>query len=262
MAWLQTSLNEPESAHNIFSMKSARRKQKKSTGTLVLLRHGESRFNELNVFTGWLDVPLTVKGIEEAHTAAQHCKQFSYDAAFTSHLERAHETLLIALSHQKKTGVFQHESMKQYDISVHARPLLHGITIPVFTSRVLNERAYGDLQGMNKSAAAKKYGDEQIFKWRRGYIDRPPRGESLRDVYKRVMPYVQKMIVPRLQRFETLLVVGHGNTLRAIIKFMDKLRDDDIPFVDLPFGHPLVYHYRRDVFERIEGEYSFTRKLR
>ncbi|MBI4250126.1 histidine phosphatase family protein [Candidatus Uhrbacteria bacterium] len=243
-------------------MNPARRKQKKNTGALVLLRHGESRFNELNVFTGWLDVPLTVKGIEEAHAAARHCKQFSYDAVFTSHLERAHETLLIALSYQKKTGVFQHESMKQYDISMHAQSLLEPITIPVFTSRALNERAYGDLQGMDKSAAVKKYGDDQVFKWRRGYMDCPPRGESLRDVYKRVMPYFQKMIVPRLQRSETLLMVGHGNALRALIKFMDKIRDDDISFVDLPFGHPLVYHYCKGAFERVEGEYDFTRKLR
>lgn len=234
----------------------------KEKGTLVFVRHGESRFNELNVFTGWLDIPLSVKGIQEAHQVAEHCKQFSYDAVFTSHLERAHETLLITLARQKKIGLFDHQSAQRYDVSVGARPFLADKIIPVYTSRALNERAYGDLQGMNKTTAAKKYGTARLLKWRRGFFERPPHGESLQDVYKRVIPYVKKMIISRLKRNETLLLVGHGNTLRAVIKHIDSISDADIPFVELPFGRPLIYQYSRGRFDRVEGEYDFTRRLR
>lgn len=233
-----------------------------SQGILVLVRHGESRFNELNLFTGWLDVPLTENGIKEAHRVASHCKQFDYNAVFTSHLERAHETLLIILSNQKKIGVFQHESEKRYNISGSIDFQLSKKILPVCSSRALNERAYGILQGMNKKKVAQIYGESQIFKWRRGFNDKPPQGESLSDVYKRAIPYFKKMILPRLKGGQINLVVGHGNTLRALIKFLENIDNDKIPFINLPFGHPLIYEYKDKKFKRIEGAYNFERPMR
>ena len=221
-------------------------------GILVIVRHGQSRFNELDIFTGWLDVPLSEKGIREAHKVAKHCKNFDYDAIFTSHLKRAHETLAVILSKQNKIGVFQHQSDKKYDIPDAADPHLNKKILNVYTDRALNERAYGSLQGMNKKKATEIYGKLQVLKWRRGFFDRPPHGESLKDVYDRVVPYIEKVIIPRLKRGETNLIVGHGNTLRAVIKFLENIGDDKISFVDLPLGHPLVYEYKDGVIERTD----------
>lgn len=231
-------------------------------GTLVLVRHGESRFNTLNLFTGWIDVPLTVAGIEEALRAARHCKQFDYDVAFTSHLERAHETLLVILSEQKKIGVFQHESDTQYIISSGISSELEKKLLPIFTSKKLNERAYGILQGMNKQSANKKYGKKKVLGWRRGFSERPPNGESLKDVFRRVILFFEKNIHPRILRGETVLIVGHGNTLRAIIKFLEKIDDTKISLIDLPFAHPLIYTCLHDQFTRVEGSYTLRRPLR
>lgn len=231
-------------------------------GTLVLVRHGESRMNELNRFTGWIDIPLSEAGIQEAHVVTDHCKQFSYDAAFTSELERAHETLLIILSGQKNIGVFQHKGDERYNHLENAPDDFIANTIPIFTSEDLNERSYGDLQGLNKEAAVKKFGEDHVFKWRRGFSYRPPNGESLEDVYKRVIPYFEKEIHPRIKEGQTILVAAHGNTLRALIKFLEKIEDDQIPFVDLPTGHPIVYSYTKDVFTREEGEFTLKRPLR
>jgi len=230
-------------------------------GTLVLVRHGESRMNKLNRFTGWVDTPLSKAGIDEAHKVADHCRQFDYDAAFTSDLERAHETLLIILSHQRKTGVFQHEGNARYALK-KAPPDFTKKTLPIFTSEKLNERHYGDLQGLNKNSAIRTFGKTKVFNWRRGYTNRPPKGESLKDVYDRVVPYFEEYIHPRIKGGETVLVTAHGNTLRAVIKFLENIDDDQIPNVNLPTGHPLVYSCTKDVFNREEGAYRFNRPLR
>jgi len=231
-------------------------------GTLILVRHGESRLNELNIFTGWIDIPLNKKGLDEAHRVADHCRQFDYDAAFTSHLERAHETLLIILSHQKKIGVFQHEGNLGYNHFKKAPAEFVSETFPIFTSKNLNERFYGDLQGLDKNVASRTFGTAKVLKWRRGFKDQPPKGESLQDVYNRVVPYFEKYVHPRIKRGEIILVVAHGNTLRAIIKFLEHINNDQIPFVDIPTGHPLVYSCVKDQFTRVEGEYRFNRPLR
>lgn len=231
---------------------------------LVLVRHGESLFNKLNLFTGWVDVPLTKKGIQEARQVATHCQQFNYDSVFTSHLERAHETLLIILSYQQKIGVFQHSDEHLYNILKSMPAAIHKERIlPIYTNRALNERLYGDLQGMNKKQAGEIYGASQVFKWRRGFKDRPPQGESLKDTYKRAVPYFKKMIVPRLKKGESILVVSHGNTLRTIIKHIENITDDKIPFIHLPLATPIVYAYNKsNHFKRIEGTYNFERRLR
>lgn len=232
-------------------------------GRLVLVRHGESLFNKLNLFTGWLDVPLTEQGIKEGQGVAVHCQQFNYDAAFTSHLERAHETLLIILARQKRMGIFKHESADWYDMLKKAPegPDSEEI-LPIYSSQALNERAYGSLQGTNKDEAVGIYGLAQVLKWRRSFKAKPPEGESLEDVYKRATGYFNEMILPRLKNGETNLIVSHGNTLRAIIKDIESIDDDKIPLIDLPFAVPLVYEYKDGRFNRIEGEYNFRRVLR
>lgn len=235
---------------------------KKPKGTLVLVRHGESRFNEMNLFTGWLDIPLTEKGIDEARSVARHCEKFDYDAVFTSHLERARETLVIILSDQERIGIFHHSENERYDIPEDVRPLISESILPVYSNESLNERSYGLLQGMDKKKVADTYGDDQVLKWRRGFLDTPPGGESLKDVYDRSLKYFQETIMPRLEIGETNLIVAHGNTLRALIKFLDNIDDNKISFIDLPFGEPLVYEYEQGVFERVEGCYNFERILR
>lgn len=231
-------------------------------GTLVLVRHGESLLNKVDVFTGWIDVPLSKKGISEAHAAAIHCQQFAYDAAFTSHLERAHQTLLIILSYQQRLGIFQHQKSHRYSHIKEVADNYVFAAFPIFLSEHLNERFYGDLQGVNKRVADLQFTAADVLKWRRGFKDKPPSGESLQDVYRRVVPYFKELIHPRIKQGETILIVAHGNTLRAIIKYIEQIGDTQIPFVDLPTGHPLVYVYANDQFKRIDGEYRLDRPLR
>lgn len=228
-------------------------------GKLIIVRHGQSRFNQLNIFTGWLDVPLSEEGIKEAHNVAAHCEHFDYDAVFTSRLKRAHETLSVILSKQDKIGIFLHEGNDQYNIPDNLEPELSKKILRVYSDEALNERAYGALQGINKEKATQTYGASQVFKWRRGFSERPPQGESLKDVYGRVVPYIEKVVMPRLERGETILIVSHGNTLRAVVKYLENIEDDKIPFVNLPLGYPLVYEYRDQRVKRIEGDYAFDK---
>ena len=231
-------------------------------GILVLVRHGESRWNLCNRFTGWVDVPLSEKGIKEAEQCAEHCKHYKYSAAFTSRLTRAQETLLIILSKQNRTGVFQHEADARYSKWIKGSNRGSGSDIPVFASSALNERYYGLLQGLEKGAAEKKYGKEQVRSWRRGYTNRPPRGETLEEAHARMHPYLVKEILSRVRKGENVLVTAHGNTLRAAIKHLEGISDEQIALVDLPEAKPLIYEYRRGRFVRIEGEYKLDRPLR
>lgn len=224
-------------------------------GTLVLVRHGQSRFNELNIFAGWLDVSLSEKGIRQAHIVAEHCKHFDYDVVFTSHLKRAHETLTVILSKQSKIGIFQHESDERYNVESDIDSDLSKKILKVFSDRALNERAYGVLQGMDKGKAVEIYGKEQISKWRRGFSDKPPQGESLKDVTKRIVTYIEKDVMSHLKQGETILVVSHGNTLRALVKYLENIDDDKIRFISLPLGRPLVYEYNNGEIKRVEGKY-------
>lgn len=230
----------------------------KPIGTLVIVRHGQSRFNELNIFTGWLDVPLSEKGIEEAHKVAEHCMRFDYDKVFTSELKRAHETLTIILSKQSKVGIFYHSDRRYLPAAENENPRIK--LLKIYTSEALNERSYGTLQGMDKDKVRKAYGEQQVSIWRRSFEARPPEGESLKDVYERVVPYYEKDVVPSLEKGETDLLVGHGNNLRALIKHLENIADDQIPFIDLPLGTPLVYQYKDGKIVRTEGSYQLQAK--
>ena len=189
------------------------------TGTLVLVRHGQSEWNEKNLFTGWADVDLTERGIREAHKAAQALKErgIKFDEAFTSDLIRAQHTLDIIL-----------EDLGQADI-------------PITRDKALNERDYGNLVGMNKDEARRKWGEEQVHIWRRSFDVRPPGGESLKDTAERAVPYFEKHILPKVEAGENVLVSAHGNSLRAIIMWLEKLSPEEVLKLELETGVPILY---------------------
>jgi 2,3-bisphosphoglycerate-dependent phosphoglycerate mutase len=187
------------------------------TGTLILVRHGESQWNLENRFTGWVDVPLSPKGQQEARHAGELLKNYRFDYGFTSALIRAQDTLKIIL-----------EVTSQTDLTIER-------------DQALNERHYGDLQGLNKAETAAKFGDEQVHIWRRSYDVPPPNGESLKDTGKRVMPYYQQHIEPRVLAGQTILVVAHGNSLRSLVMRLENISEQDIPNLNIPTGEPLRY---------------------
>jgi 2,3-bisphosphoglycerate-dependent phosphoglycerate mutase len=184
---------------------------------LVLVRHGQSTWNLENRFTGETDVPLTPLGREEARAAGHKLTAIPFSHAFTSVLQRAIDTLSLVL-----------ETAKQQQV-------------PVTRNRALNERNYGQLQGQNKLTVAKQYGDAQVSIWRRSYATRPPGGESLEDTAARVIPYYQAAIAPLLQKQQDVLVVAHGNSLRALMMFLEKISEQDIADIDLPTAAPRAY---------------------
>jgi 2,3-bisphosphoglycerate-dependent phosphoglycerate mutase len=186
-------------------------------GRLVLLRHGESQWNLENRFTGWIDVPLSARGIQEAKNAGEKLRPYRFDRAFTSILQRANETLRLAVEVIGQTA------------------------IPTERDQALNERMYGELQGLNKAETAQKYGEDQVKIWRRSYDVRPPGGESLKDTAERVLPYYEKAIKPHLLAGETILIAAHGNSLRALVMELEHLTKEQVLELNIPTGAPLLY---------------------
>jgi 2,3-bisphosphoglycerate-dependent phosphoglycerate mutase len=218
--------------------------------TLVLIRHGESQWNRENRFTGWRDVPLSEKGVAEARDAARRLEEggFQFDAAFTSYLKRAIKTLWIVLED------------------------MDAMWIPVTRDWRLNERHYGALTGLDKAETAARHGEDQVLVWRRSYDIPPPpyavgdpdnpasdrryaalsererpRAESLKDTVARVVPCWEKLIAPRVKAGERLIVAAHGNSLRALVKHLDRIPDQEIVSLNIPTGMPLVYQLDRDL---------------
>jgi 2,3-bisphosphoglycerate-dependent phosphoglycerate mutase len=189
---------------------------------LVLVRHGQSQWNLENRFTGWIDVPLSELGEKEARQAGEKLKDYHLDVAFTSALQRAQRTLGI---------IFHVTGLKD---------------IPVYMDQALNERHYGGLQGLNKAETAEKYGEEQVKIWRRSYDVPPPKdstgySESLKDTAARTLPYYESRIVPWLKQGKNVLVSAHGNSLRSIVMFLDKLTKEQVIALNLDTGVPRVY---------------------
>ncbi len=230
---------------------------------LVLLRHGESEWNQENRFTGWVDVDLSEKGLDEAKQAADQLKkhQFHFDIAYTSLLKRANKTLFFVLS-----GLNEH-------------------WIPVIKDWRLNERHYGGLQGLNKKETASKYGKEQVLLWRRSYKTKPPLlvqdspydprndrryqhlrddeipfSECLYDTVKRFLPFWDQTIKPSLKKGKQVLIVAHGNSLRALIKHLDQVSDEDIIKLNIPTGIPLVYELNKETLFPTNHYYLESKK--
>jgi len=189
--------------------------------TLVLVRHGQSLWNLENRFTGWIDVPLSEQGVAEARRAGDLLKAFRFDVAYTSALTRAQETLRILLE------------------TMGAQP-------PVIRDQALNERHYGDLQGLNKEDTAKRYGADQVKLWRRSYDVPPPNGESLEMTAKRTLPFFDRCIAGDLRQGKNVLVVAHGNSNRSIVMQLDRLTGEQVVALELATGAPLVYEMEKD----------------
>lgn len=185
--------------------------------SLVLLRHGESQWNLENRFTGWVDIPLSPKGEEEARVAGEKLKGYMFVRAFTSVLKRANDTLNIVLD------------------------IIGQSSIPIEYDQALNERHYGDLQGLNKAETAKKFGAAQVKIWRRSFDVNPPNGESLKDTAARVIPYWEKNIFPAILKGENIIIVAHGNSLRSLVMHLDKLSREEVLELNIPTGVPLLY---------------------
>lgn len=191
---------------------------------LVLVRHGQSEWNLKNLFTGLKDPDLTPQGIEEGRAAGRVLKaqNLGFDRAFTSNLVRAQNTLKLILGELGEPG------------------------IPTITDAALNERDYGDLSGLNKDDARQKWGEEQVQIWRRSYAVAPPGGESLQDTVARVLTYYCQTLLPCVLRGERVIVVAHGNSLRALVMALDQLTPETVPKVELATGVPLVYRLKTD----------------
>ena len=191
---------------------------------LVLVRHGQSEYNASNLFTGWRNPPLTAQGIQEAHDVAKQVRSLGvrFDAAFSSVLNRARRTTEIILAD------------------------LDAGDLPITANAALNERDYGQLAGLNKTEAGERWGDAQIHQWRRGYLDAPPGGESLRDTIARALPFYLRYILPAVMRGEHSLVVAHGNSLRALVMALDGLSPEEITHVEISTGEVLVYELKSD----------------
>jgi len=184
---------------------------------LVLVRHGLSQWNLENRFTGWVDVDLTPQGEKEAAEAGKKLTGITFDKAFTSALKRAQRTLQIILGE------------------------LGQASIPIEKDQALNERHYGDLQGLNKAETAKKFGDEQVHIWRRSYDIAPPNGESLKDTAARTLPYFNSKILPEVKAGKNIIIAAHGNSLRSIVMDVEKLTKEQVLELNLATGVPLIY---------------------
>lgn len=188
---------------------------------LVLIRHGQSLWNLENRFTGWVDVPLTEVGREEARKAARQISKMRFEVAYTSALSRAQETLRIILEENEWNT-------------------------PVIRDQALNERHYGDLQGMNKDDMRKAYGEEQVQIWRRSYDVPPPNGEALKDTAARTLPFFERCIMGDIRQGKNVLVVAHGNSNRSIVMKLDNLTGEEVVRLELGTGVPVIYELETD----------------
>jgi 2,3-bisphosphoglycerate-dependent phosphoglycerate mutase len=190
---------------------------------LIIFRHGQSTWNLENKFTGWIDVELSSKGMEEAKNAGLKLKGYTFDYAYASDLKRAQETLDLAL---KTAG--------------------HSTITPIY-NKALNERMYGDLQGLNKDETARKYGEEQVKIWRRSFDIPPPNGESLKDTAARVIPYFESEIIPKLKAGKNVVIAAHGNSLRALIMYLEKMSPEQILEFEIGTAQPRLYELDNDM---------------
>lgn len=221
--------------------------------TLILLRHGQSKWNELNLFTGWVDVPLSERGIQEALDAGKQISEYPVDIIFMSSLMRAQMTAMLAMSvHSSgKVPVVLHpgkgkleEWGRIYSAAAEKQ------TIPAVVAWELNERMYGELQGLNKTETAEKFGAEQVHIWRRSFDTPPPHGESLEMTAARSIPYFRSHILPELERGRNVFVSAHGNSLRSIIMYLDKLTKEEVLKLELPTGLPVIYEYENNTLTK------------
>jgi 2,3-bisphosphoglycerate-dependent phosphoglycerate mutase len=215
---------------------------------LIMMRHGESEWNKLNQFTGWVDIPLSQKGIEEALEGGRRIKDIPIDIIVMTTLIRSQMTAMLAMSQHSsgKVPVVLHPGEGNLDKwgKIYNEEAANA-SIPCVICWELNERMYGELQGYNKAKLAEKYGAEQIKIWRRSYSIRPPNGESLEMTANRSIPYFEQKIVPLLEEGKNVFVSAHGNSLRAIIMVLDGLSKEEVLSLEIPTGVPIIYNYQK-----------------
>ncbi|KAF6149175.1 hypothetical protein GIB67_026031 [Kingdonia uniflora] len=244
-----TSVADPVSSPS--NNKSSEIRKKSNEAALILIRHGESLWNEKNLFTGCVDVPLTKKGVEEAIEAGRRISNIPVDMIYTSALIRAQMTAMLAMTQhrRKKVPIFLHNENDQARAwSQIFSEETNKQSIPVVAAWQLNERMYGELQGLNKQETADKYGTEQVHEWRRSYDIPPPNGESLEMCAKRAVAYFKEHIEPQLLAGKNVMIAAHGNSLRSIIMYLDKLTSQEVISLELSTGIPMLYISK-------EGEY-------
>ena len=221
------------------------------------MRHGQSMWNAAGLFTGWVDVPLSNQGIEEAIDGGKKIAEYDIDEVHVSTLIRAQMTAMIALAQNNhgKTPVFQYDepsdgsNTSQNEARMIEWAQIRGDAgsasiLPVHVSWQLNERMYGDLQGLNKDATREQYGAEQVHIWRRSYDVPPPNGESLELTANRTIPYLENNIIPQLSNGKNLFVAAHGNSLRSIIMSIESLTKEEVLSLEVPTGVPIIYQYQ------------------
>lgn len=221
--------------------------------TMILLRHGQSMWNAMNVFTGWVDVALSEKGITEALRAGEQIANTPIDMIFTSTLMRAQQTAMIAMAKHSSGMVpimIHDQDPKEKEWTKIYNDATEAKCIPTYANWHLNERYYGELQGKNKQETRDQYGDEQVKIWRRSFDVPPPNGESLKLTAERTLPYLNETIIPVLQQDKTILVSAHGNSLRSIIMQIENLSEKQVLELEVATGDPLFYQFKDGKFEK------------
>ncbi|KAL2503803.1 Phosphoglycerate mutase family protein [Abeliophyllum distichum] len=266
----QTTVFDQVSSPSNGAMSDTRKKSNEAA--LILIRHGESMWNEKNLFTGCVDVPLTKKGVEEAIEAGKRISNIPVNVIYTSALIRAQMTAMLAMTEhrRKKVPIILHNESEQAKAwSQIFSEDTQKQCIPVVTAWQLNERMYGELQGLNKQETADRYGKEQVHEWRRSYDTPPPNGESLEMCAERAVAYFTEHIEPQLLCGKNVMIAAHGNSLRSIIMYLDKLTSQEVISLELSTGMPMLYIFKDGRFIRRgspvapneAGVYAYTKRL-
>ena len=219
---------------------------------LILLRHGQSVWNKSNLFTGWVDVPLSKKGIEEATLAGKRLADQNVDVMYVSALVRSQMTAYIAMAENRQSKIPRRihkgdeAQSSWYEIGLEGSETL----IPVYEAWELNERMYGALQGKNKQQTIDKYGAEQVRTWRRSFATCPPGGESLELTAKRAIPFFTDEVLPSLGKGKDVFVCAHGNSLRSIVMYIEKLTNEEVLKLEIATGDPILYEYTKGSFQK------------
>lgn len=220
---------------------------------LILLRHGQSVWNQLNLFTGWVDVPLSSEGIAESLKAGKRIAHLPIDVIFTSSLMRAQMTAMLAMTQHEggKIPCIHHPREGNLEKWGHIyNPEAEATCIPVTLAWQLNERMYGKLQGLNKQETIEKYGEAQVKIWRRSFDVAPPEGESLLNTTERAIPYFKEKIIPLLKANKSVFIAAHGNSLRGIVMYIEKLSKEQVLHLEIATGDPILYDYQEGCFKK------------
>lgn len=221
---------------------------------LILLRHGQSEWNKKNLFTGWIDIPLSQEGIEEALDAGRILQDIPIDLIFSSTLIRAIDTALLAMSLHRSGRIVVIDHRGEGKLEAWGKCYNEKVEkqfIPLLRAWELNERMYGQLQGKNKDEVRQQYGEKQFKLWRRSYDVPPPEGESLKMTAERTLPYFEEVVTKALEANKNVLIAAHGNSIRSIVMKLDNLSEEEVVHLEIRTGKPLIYEYQNTLFTRM-----------